>query len=90
MKSENVKIKSKDEELGEFAYEYPETLEEALEKDGVESVFKLFCMQRKIRWMDAKRRELTGGGLPKSLTAKLKTLPKDKLEKLLAALEMEL
>jgi len=90
MKTEALEVKSKGESLGSFDYPAPETLEEGLETDGEETVYKLYSMQRKIRWMDAKRRELTGGGLPKTLTEKLKTLDKDKLAQVAALLGIEL
>jgi len=90
MKSEKVEIKSKGQALGEFDYNYPESLEEGLSTDGEESVFKLYAMQRKIRFMDAKRRELTGGGLPKALTDKLKGLDKAKLAQIAELLDIEL
>ena len=90
MKSENVEIKSKGQSLGEFEYTAPETLEEAITTDGAESVFKLYAMQRKIRFMDNKRRELTGGGLPKALTEKLKGLDKEKLAQIADLLGIEL
>jgi len=90
MKTVKVEIKSKKQSLGEFDYEYPETLEEALETDGEEKVYTLFAQQRKIRWMDAKRKELTGGGLPKDLVDKLKKAPKEVLEKFLAELDLDI
>jgi len=34
---------------------------------------KLYASQRKIRWVDSKRRELTGGGLPKAVVDALKS-----------------
>ena len=89
MQVEKVKVASKGQDLGEFDYSFPEGLEEALETDGEESVFKLYTMQRKIRWMDAKRRELTGGGLPKALTDKLRGLSKEKLAEIAAVLGIE-
>jgi hypothetical protein len=89
-KSEQVKIQSKGQSLGEFEYVYPESLEEGLTMDGEESVFKLYTMQRKIRFMDSKRRELTGGGLPKALTEKLRGLSKDKLAEIASLLDLEL
>lgn len=90
MKTEATEIKSKGESLGKVDYTFPETLEEGLEKDGEETVYKLYAMQRKIRFIDAKRRELTGTGLPKTLTAKLKTLDKDKLAQVMELLGIEL
>ena len=89
-KTESVEIKSKGQSLGSFDYVYPETLEEGIEMDKADSVFKLYAMQRKIRFMDAKRRELTGGGLPKSLTDKLRSLDKDKLAQIADLLGIEL
>lgn len=90
MKSEQVEIKSKGESLGTFEYSYPETLEEGIATDTQESVFKLYTMQRKIRFMDNKRRELTGGGLPKALTEKLRSLDKGKLAQIAELLGIEL
>jgi hypothetical protein len=90
MKEEQVVIKSKGVIVGEFNYEFPEGLEEGLQLDGEDAVFKLYAQQRKIRFMDAKRREVTGGGLPKSLTEKLKSLDKDKLAQVAELLGLEL
>ena len=90
MKSEQVEIKSKGESLGTFEYAYPETLDEGISVDTADSVFKLYAMQRKIRFMDAKRRELTGGGLPKALTEKLRSLDKGKLAQIAELLGIEL
>jgi hypothetical protein len=90
MKSESVEIKSKGESLGSFDYAFPETLEEGITTDGADAVFKLYAMQRKIRFMDGKRRELTGGGLPKALTEKLRSLDKTKLAQIAELLGIEL
>ena len=40
MKAEAVEIKSKGQVLGTLEYEYPETLSEAVQEDGEESVYK--------------------------------------------------
>ena len=90
MATESVEIKSKKQSLGSFDYEYPETLEDAVEMDGAEAVYKFYAQQRKIRWMDAKRRELTGGGLPKAITDALKAKSPDELRALAADLGIEL
>uniref|UniRef100_A0A6M3KA89 Uncharacterized protein n=1 Tax=viral metagenome TaxID=1070528 RepID=A0A6M3KA89_9ZZZZ len=90
MYTEKVEIKSKGEVIGEFDYEYPESLEEGLQVDGEENVYKLYRQQRKIRFMDNKRREATGGGLPKTLVAALKTLPPEKLAALAEQLGLDL
>jgi len=84
-----VEIKSKGELVGAFDYEYPENLEEGLEMDGEEKVYKLYAQQRKIRWMDAKRREATGGGLPKKLVELIKSADTAKLAAVAAALGVD-
>jgi len=63
-------------------YEFPDTLEDALEIDGEEKVYKLYTMQRKIRAIDAKRRELTGGGLPRALVKALKSADPDVIRRI--------
>jgi len=75
MKTEELELKSKNVILegSPFDYTAPESMEEALEVDGEEKIFKLYMQQRKIRWMDSKRREVTGGGLPKQLADALKS-----------------
>jgi len=90
MAVEKVEIKAKGQSLGEFEYEAPDTLEEAIEYDGEDKVYKLYCMQRKIRWADAKRRELTGGGLPKAVVDALKSADPDVLKRIAAELGVEL
>ena len=76
MITEQVVIKSKKQDLegSPFDYEAPSNLEEALEKDGEEKVYKLYAQIRKIRWMDSKRKELNGGGIP----SQIKKLIEDK------------
>lgn len=94
MKSEAVEVKSKKVavEGSPFDYEFPETLEEALEVDGDEKVYSLYIQQRKIRFMDAKRKEATGGGIPKTLLnlIKAKNLSEEKLLQLADALDLDL
>lgn len=70
-------------------YDYPENLAEGIKVDGEEKVYKLYAQQRKIRFMDGKRKEATGGGLNKKLAAALKTVPPEKLVELLAAAGIE-
>jgi len=92
MFTEQVEVKAKGQVLegSPFAYSYPESLEEALTQDGEEKVYKLYVQQRKIRWMDSKRRELTGGGIPKELLIALRSAPKEYLAKLLADMDIDL
>lgn len=90
MLSESVEIKSKNQVVGSLEYEYPESFEEALEVDGEDKVFKLYMTQRKIRAIDAQRRALTGGGLPKALIAALKATDPAVLAKLAGDLGIDL
>jgi len=87
---EQVEIKSKGQSLGKFDYEYPDNLDEALDQDGEEKIYKLYAMQRKIRWADAKRRELTGGGLPKAVVDALKSADPAILKRIAEELGVEL
>ena len=89
MANETVEISSKGQVVGSLDYEYPETLEDAIDMDGEEKVYKLFAAQRKIRAIDAKRRELTGGGLPKNILAALKGADPVKLAEILEKLGIE-
>jgi len=86
MQTEQVEIKSKGSVVWSGDYAYPESLDEALEVDGEEKIFKLYLQQRKIRWTDAKRREVTGGGIPRELINMLKTASPEQVEKLMAML----
>jgi len=90
MKTDAIVVKAKGVAIGTYDYEFPEDLEEGLEADGEEKVFKLYAQQRKIRWMDNKRREVTGGGLPKQITDALKSLNPDQLAAIAAQLGLEL
>jgi len=92
MFTEQVEVKAKKLviEGSPFPYSYPESLEEALTADGEDKVYKLYIQQRKIRFMDSKRKEVTGGGIPKELIAALKNAPKEYLAKLLADLDIDL
>ena len=90
MAIEKVEISSKGQVLGEFDYDYPETLEAALSTDGEEKIYKLYTAQRKIRWVDAKRRELTGGGVPKAVTDALKNADPAVLKAIAEKLGIEL
>ena len=82
MGQESVEVKSKGQVVGTLDYEFPDTLEDALEVDGEEKVYKLYTMQRKIRAIDAKRRELTGGGLPRALVKALKSADPDVIRRI--------
>jgi hypothetical protein len=83
MKSEKVEVKSKGQLLEEATYEYPVDLKEAIKVDGEDNVYKLYAMQRKIRFMDQKRRALTGGGgLPKGIRDALKSADPAVLEQI--------
>lgn len=94
MKTEDVSVKSKKVEIegSPFPYEAPETMEEALAVDGEEKILSLYLQQRKIRFMDAKRKEVTGGGIPKTLLnmIKAKNLSEEKLLQLADALDLDL
>ena len=73
MQKEVVEIKSKQlKEAKKVEYEFPETLEEGLKLDGKEKVFKLYSMQRKIRYMDSRRRAMTGTGITSNLAKAVK------------------
>ena len=89
MKQVDVDVKSKGESLGVFPYEFPETLEEAIALDGPEKVFSLFAQQRKIRFADGKRAELTGSPT-KGLASKLKEAPPEVLAQIAKLLGMQL
>jgi len=82
MQTETVEIKSKGSVLDTFEYDAPESLEEAIDVDTEEKVLKFYLMKRKSNFMDGKRRELTGGGLPKVITDALKSLDPDQLKRI--------
>uniref|UniRef100_A0A6M3IGU3 Uncharacterized protein n=1 Tax=viral metagenome TaxID=1070528 RepID=A0A6M3IGU3_9ZZZZ len=92
MLTESIEVKSKGQiiEGSPFVYEYPADLEEAVTVDGDEKVYKLFIQQRKIRFMDSKRREITGGGLPKQIVEALKAADPAKLAAIAEALGVDL
>jgi len=90
MLSEKVAIKSKGETLAEFDYDYPANLEEGFDVDGEEKCYKLYIQKRKINFMDNKRRELTGGGLPKAITAALKSADPNVIAAIATQLGVEL
>lgn len=90
MNSEKITIKSKDKIVGEFDYDYPENLEEGLQVDGEDKVYKLYAMQRKIRAVDTQRRMLTGGGLPKAVVDALKSADPAILAKIASDLGVDL
>lgn len=87
---QNVEIKSKGQLLGAFEYVEPDSLAEGVQMDGEEKVFSLYKQKRKTNWMDAKRKELTGGGLPKKIIDALRNMPKDKLDRLLGDLDLDI
>ena len=90
-KTESILIKSKGQDVGTLEYVYPENLEEAIEMDGDEKVFQLYSAMRKIKERDAERNKLTGGGgLPKAITAALKSANPDVVAQIAAALGIEL
>jgi len=88
--TETIEIMSKGTLVGSLEYTAPETLEEAIEMDGDEKVFKLYVAQRKIKARDGERTKLTGGGLPKAITAALKSADADTVAQIAAALGVEL
>ena len=90
MESKPVEIKSKGQLLETADYTYPESLEEALEVDGEEKVFKLYMQQRIIRFRDARRNALTGGGIPKEYMDAIKAAGPEKIKELLASLGVEI
>lgn len=90
MKTELVEIKSKSQIVGELEYSFPETLEESIQVDGADKVYKLYILQRKVRAIDAQRRVLTGGGLPKQIVAALKNADPAVLAKIMAELNVDL
>lgn len=93
MKSETAKIttgKGEDKKVFEELYTFPETMEEAVQVDGTEKVFKLYLQQRKIRWADGVRAEKTTGtsAETKGLTAKIRELAKTNPEALKQVAEL--
>jgi len=90
MDTAKVEVKSKGEVVGTFDYEFPVSLDEALDVDGDEKIYKLYAQQRKIAFLNAKRRELTGGGLPKALMAALKAADPEMLQKIAADMGLDL
>jgi hypothetical protein len=90
MQTETVEIKSKGQVVGTPEYEYPETLDEGLEMDGEEKVFKLYAQQRKIRWAEAERRRLTGAGLPSAVTKAIKNADPETLKRIADELGIDL
>lgn len=88
---EAVDIKAKKIVVATRDYSYPENLEEGLTVDGEEKVYKLYAQQRKIRWMDGIRKEVTGGGgIPKDIMAKLKSIDPTALLEALKSLGIEI
>ena len=88
---EKIEIKSKGEHVGELEYEAPENLKEGIKMDGEDKVFQLYSAQRKIKARDAERNKLTGGGgLPKAITAALKSADPETVAQIAAALGVEL
>jgi hypothetical protein len=90
-KIESIIIKSKGADVGTLEYEAPENLKEGIKMDGEDKVFTLYSAQRKIKARDAERNKLTGGGgLPKAITAALKSADPDTVAQIAAALGVEL
>lgn len=90
MQTESVEIKSKGQVVGTVDYDYPETLDEAIEVDGEDKIYKLYAQQRKIRFIDSERRRLTGGGLPSQVTKALKNADPETLAAIAEKLGVEL
>ena len=90
MDTVSVEVKSKGQVLGTFDYEAPVDLSEAIDVDGEDKIFKLYAQQRKIAFLNAKRRELTGGGLPKALVQALKDADPEVLKKIAAEMGLDL
>jgi len=90
MKTETVEVKSKGQVLGSYEYEFPENLEEALDIEDDEKIYKLYAMKRKTNFLDAKRREITGGGLPTQIVKALKAANPEVLAAIAAELGIEL
>lgn len=90
METVNVEVKSKGQVLGTFDYEAPVDLSEAVDVDGEDKIYKLYAQQRKIAFLNAKRRELTGGGLPKALIKALKDADPDVLKKIAEEMGLDL
>jgi len=90
-KIESIEIRSKGELLGTLEYEAPENLKEGIKMDEEAKVFMLYSAQRKIKARDAERNKLTGGGgLPKAITAALKSADPETVAKIAAALGVDL
>lgn len=76
MESQEIVVTSKQEEVARFTYEYPTTLNEAVDVDGVEAVFGLYSKARKQNATNAERQKATGGGTGlRALMAALKGNP---------------
>ena len=87
MKKEKIEIKSKGAVIEVAEYESPETLEEAFQVDGQEKVLKLYLMERKTRFMDSRRRILTGGGVRGALAKAFRSAKPEQLQQLIALLD---
>ena len=82
MQTMTINVKSQGKEIGSFEYEYPETMEEALQVDSEAEIFELYLKARKAKYTNAFR----AAQKPKSLMAILKEKLKDKSEEELEAL----
>jgi len=79
MQTMTINVKSQGKEIGSFEYEYPETMEEALQVDGEAEIFELYLKARKAKYTNAFR----AAQLMAILKEKLKDKSEEELETLL-------
>lgn len=86
---ENLEIKSKKDVVAIINYEYPESLDEGIQVDGVEKVLGFYLQARKARAMNDARTEAAGGGGTgmRALMKALKNASPEFLENLKTQLE---
>ena len=76
MKTIKVSVKAKVgklEKTKEFDYDEPETLEEAIEEDSKETLFKTYLIKRKTNFQDKQRKDLVDK-MTKAIQKKLEEL----------------
>ena len=76
MKTIKVSVKAKVgklEKTAEFDYQEPETLEEAIESDGKDELFKTYLIKRKTNFQDKNRKGMVDK-MTKAIQKKLEEL----------------
>ena len=76
MKTIKVSVKAKVgklEKTASFDYDEPETLEEAIEADGKNDLFKTYLIKRKTNFQDKQRRDMVDK-MTKAIQKKLEEL----------------